>query len=152
MLIASGILTTLMLQSAYQADAPTLTFPLIEITAPLTAATIGITLFGEEISLGGWRAVTVVAALALMVGGIVLSGVGGVTLISGLILTLAGSAQDRTENGRRLQTVGGIMLGGSALAIGAGIPMAVVGGKKVPRDDLPQPVARAAPVLRAREI
>ena len=70
-LIASGILTTLMLQSAYQADAPTLTFPLIEITAPLTAATIGITLFGESISVGGWRAVPVVAALALMVGGIV---------------------------------------------------------------------------------
>jgi hypothetical protein len=70
-LIASGIVTTLMLQSAYQADAPTLTFPLIEITAPLTAATVGVALFGEHISLGGWRAVTVVVALALMVGGIV---------------------------------------------------------------------------------
>jgi hypothetical protein len=91
------------------------------------------------------RATTKRRSTGVMVGGIVLSGVGGVTLISGLILTLAGSAQDGTENGRRLQTVGGIMLGGSALAIGAGIPMAVVGGKKVPRDDLPQAAACAEP-------
>ena len=70
-LIASGIVTTLMLQSAYQANAPTLTFPLIEITGPLTAATIGVTLFDESISLAGWRAVIVVLALAAMVGGIV---------------------------------------------------------------------------------
>src|SRR5215203_5012882 len=70
-LIASGIITTLMLQSAYQANAPTLTFPLIEITAPLTAATIGITLFDESISLAGWRSVIVVLALVLMIGGIV---------------------------------------------------------------------------------
>jgi hypothetical protein len=91
------------------------------------------------------RATTKRRSTGLMVGGIVLSGVGGVTLISGLILTLAGSAQDQSENGRRLQVVGGTMLGGSALAIGAGIPMAVVGGKKVPRDDLPRPVASAEP-------
>jgi drug/metabolite transporter (DMT)-like permease len=70
-LIASGIVTTLMLQSAYQANAPTLTFPLIEITGPLTAATIGIVLFDESISLNGWRAIVVVLALALMIGGIV---------------------------------------------------------------------------------
>ncbi len=70
-LIASGIVTTLMLQSAYQANAPTLTFPLIEITAPLTAATIGITLFDESIALNGWRAIIVVLALGLMVAGIV---------------------------------------------------------------------------------
>jgi len=60
-----------MLQSAYQANAPTLTFPLIEITAPLTAATIGITLFNESITLDGWRSVIVVMAVALMVAGIV---------------------------------------------------------------------------------
>jgi drug/metabolite transporter (DMT)-like permease len=70
-LIASGIATTLMLQSAYQANAPTLTFPLIEITAPLTAATIGISLFDESITLEGWRALIVVMALALMIAGIV---------------------------------------------------------------------------------
>jgi hypothetical protein len=87
------------------------------------------------------KATTQRRSTGLMVGGIVLSGVGGVTLISGLILTLAGSAQDQSENGRRLQVVGGTMLGGSALAIGAGIPMAVVGGKKVPRDDRLQAAA-----------
>jgi hypothetical protein len=91
------------------------------------------------------RATTKRRSTGLMVGGIVLSGVGGVTLICGLIFTLAGSAQDQSANGRKLQTVGGIMLGGSALAIGAGIPMAVVGGKKVPRDDVPQPSAHAEP-------
>ena len=69
-LIASGIITTLMLQSAYQANAPTLTFPLIEITAPLTAAAIGISLFDESISLDGWRSVIVVLALAMMIAGI----------------------------------------------------------------------------------
>ena len=70
-LIASGIATTLLLQSAYQANEPTLTFPLIEITAPLTAATIGISLFDESIALDGWRSVVVVVAVALMVGGII---------------------------------------------------------------------------------
>ena len=70
-LIASGIATTLLLQSAYQANEPTLTFPLIEITAPLTAATIGISLFDESIALDGWRSVVVVIAVALMVGGII---------------------------------------------------------------------------------
>jgi len=70
-LIASGIATTLLLQSAYQANEPTLTFPLIEITAPLTAATIGISLFDESIALDGWRSVIVVGALALMIIGIV---------------------------------------------------------------------------------
>src|SRR2546423_5553061 len=70
-LIASGIITTLMLQSAYQANAPTLTFPLIEITAPLTAAAIGISLFDESISLDGWRPVIVVMAIGLMIAGII---------------------------------------------------------------------------------
>jgi len=70
-LIASGILTTLMLQSAYQANTPTLTFPLIEITAPLTAATIGVSLFDESLAVEGWRTVIVVLALGLMIAGIV---------------------------------------------------------------------------------
>jgi drug/metabolite transporter (DMT)-like permease len=70
-LIASGIVTTLMLQSAYQANAPTLTFPLIEITAPLAAATIGISMFGESIALDGWRPLIVVMAIGLMIAGII---------------------------------------------------------------------------------
>jgi drug/metabolite transporter (DMT)-like permease len=70
-LVACGIVATLMIQSAYQADAPTLTFPLIEVTGPLTAAMIGVALFGEHLSLGQGRAVVVVLALPLMVAGIV---------------------------------------------------------------------------------
>ena len=53
---------------------PTLTFPLIEVTGPLTAAMIGLVMFGEHISLRGGRAVVVVMALAVMVVGIVALG------------------------------------------------------------------------------
>jgi drug/metabolite transporter (DMT)-like permease len=70
-LAASGIVATLMIQSAYQADVPTLTFPLIEVTGPLTAATIGVVMFGEHIAVDDGRAIVVVTALAVMVAGII---------------------------------------------------------------------------------
>jgi drug/metabolite transporter (DMT)-like permease len=73
-LAASGILATLMIQSAYQAAAPTITFPLIEVTGPLTAAVIGVALFGENLSFDGGRAPVVIIALAVMVAGIVTLG------------------------------------------------------------------------------
>jgi drug/metabolite transporter (DMT)-like permease len=74
LLAASGILATLLIQSAYQADAPLLSFPLIEVTGPLTAAVIGVALFGERLSFSGGRAPIVILALAVMIGGIVALG------------------------------------------------------------------------------
>ena len=71
LLVACGIMATLLIQSAYQADTPTLTFPLIEVTGPLTAAMVGLVMFGEHVSVGEGRAVVVVMALAVMVIGIV---------------------------------------------------------------------------------
>jgi drug/metabolite transporter (DMT)-like permease len=73
-LAACAVVDTLLIQSAYQADVPTLTFPLIEVTGPLTAAMIGLVMFGEHVSLGQGRAVVVLMGLAVMVVGIVALG------------------------------------------------------------------------------
>jgi drug/metabolite transporter (DMT)-like permease len=70
-LAACGIVATVLIQSAYQADAPTLTFPLIEVTGPLTAAAVGVAMFGEHLSIGHSQAVAAVLAVAIMVVGIV---------------------------------------------------------------------------------
>jgi drug/metabolite transporter (DMT)-like permease len=73
-LAGSGIVATLMIQSAYQANLPTLTFPLIEVTGPLTAAAAGVAMFGEHLSVGGGRGVLVALALAVTATGIVVLG------------------------------------------------------------------------------
>jgi drug/metabolite transporter (DMT)-like permease len=74
LLLFAGISAVLMLQSAYQANTATVTFPLVEVTAPLTASFIGVAVFGEHLSLGGHRAPVVLLALAVMIYGIVLLG------------------------------------------------------------------------------
>jgi hypothetical protein len=74
LLLVAGISAVLMLQSAYQANTATVTFPLVEVTAPLTASFIGVAVFGEHLSLGGHRAPVVLLALGVMVYGIVLLG------------------------------------------------------------------------------
>jgi drug/metabolite transporter (DMT)-like permease len=73
-LAACGIVATVLIQSAYQADAPTLTFPLIEVTGPLSAAVIGVAMFGEHLSLSSSRTFAVVLAVGVMVIGIVYLG------------------------------------------------------------------------------
>jgi drug/metabolite transporter (DMT)-like permease len=73
-LLAAGIGSVLILQSAYQAHAATITFPLVEVTGPLTAALIGVSLFDEHLTLSGGRAPVVVLALAVMVFGVFLLG------------------------------------------------------------------------------
>jgi drug/metabolite transporter (DMT)-like permease len=73
-LAGCGIVATVLIQSAYQTDAPTLTFPLIEVTGPLTAAAIGVAMFGEHVSISNFRAFAVVLAVASMVVGIVALG------------------------------------------------------------------------------
>jgi hypothetical protein len=51
-----------------------LTFPLIEVTGPLTAAVIGVAMFGEHLSLSSSSAFAAVVAIAGMVVGIVYLG------------------------------------------------------------------------------
>jgi hypothetical protein len=72
----------------------------------------------------------------MMAGGIVLSSLGGVSLFAGLAVSLA--SRDSTRQ------VGYGMLVFSALGISAGIPLAVVGARRVPNEALE---AKAAPVL-----
>jgi drug/metabolite transporter (DMT)-like permease len=74
LLLCAGVSAVLLLQSAYQANTATVTFPLVEVTAPLTAAFIGVAVFGEHLSLGGHRGPVVVLALGVMLLGIVLLG------------------------------------------------------------------------------
>jgi drug/metabolite transporter (DMT)-like permease len=74
LLLCAGISAVLLLQSAYQANTASVTFPLVEVTAPLTAAFIGVAVFGEYLSLGGHRAPIVLLSLAVMIYGIVLLG------------------------------------------------------------------------------
>lgn len=72
----------------------------------------------------------------MMAGGIVLSSLGGVSLFAGVAVSLA--SRDATRQ------VGYGMLVFSALSISAGIPLAVVGARRVPNKELE---AKAAPVL-----
>ncbi|HKA03430.1 MAG TPA: DMT family transporter [Acidimicrobiales bacterium] len=74
LLLFAGISAVLLLQSAYQAGTATVTFPLVEVTAPLSAAIVGVAVFGEHLSLHGHRGPIVVLALAVMIWGMVLLG------------------------------------------------------------------------------
>ena len=76
------------------------------------------------------------------VGGIILSGVGGATLIAGALVMLVGAMQSIstcigfgcTSTARDPSTyyaVGGTMMIGGAIAGIAGIPLAIYGGKRV---------------------
>src|SRR5690606_13527886 len=75
----------------------------------------------------------------LMVGGIVVSGIGGAALIAGFALTLVDAAYCNLmgpEDDRAcVPTFGLTMMGGGlAVGLGAGLPMALVGSRKEPRD------------------
>jgi hypothetical protein len=82
----------------------------------------------------------------MMIGGVVLSGLGGLSLIGGLVTLMVGTFwvecgglfECHNVENTTLQTAGaGLMIAGVALA-GVGIPLAVVGAKKVPREGGPQ--------------
>ncbi|MEX2032857.1 MAG: DMT family transporter, partial [Dehalococcoidia bacterium] len=72
--VIAGILATLLIQSAYQAGHPTIVLPTINVADPLVSSLIGVTLFGETIASGGGRTVGVVAAVVVMLGGLVVLG------------------------------------------------------------------------------
>lgn len=73
-LVPAGILATLLIQSAYQAGHPTVVLPTMNVVDPLVSTLIGATLFGETIASGGARTVAVGAAVAVMLGGLIVLG------------------------------------------------------------------------------
>jgi hypothetical protein len=64
----------LLIQSAYQAGHATVVLPTINVVDPLVGSLIGVTLFGETITAGGARTVGVVAAVVVMLGGLMVLG------------------------------------------------------------------------------
>ena len=72
--VVAGILSMLLIQTAYQAGHPTVVLPTINVVDPLVSSLIGVTLFGEAISYGGGRGVGVAAAIVVMVAGLVVLG------------------------------------------------------------------------------
>ncbi len=70
-LVVGGLTALLLVSTAYQAGHPTVSLPVITVTDPLVGSLIGISLFGEQLSLGGLRGPVVVGALVLMVAGLV---------------------------------------------------------------------------------
>jgi drug/metabolite transporter (DMT)-like permease len=72
--VVAGVLSMLLIQTAYQAGHPTVVLPTINVVDPLVSSLIGVTLFGEAISYGGGRGVGVVAAIMVMVAGLIVLG------------------------------------------------------------------------------
>jgi len=73
-LVIAGIVTLLLVQSAYQLDRPTVTLPVITVSEPLISTLIGVVLFGERIHLGLVRGSITVAGLAVVVYSLVVLG------------------------------------------------------------------------------
>ena len=68
--IGCGILTMLVVQSAYQVGQPTVSLPVNTVVEPVIAASVGAALFGEHLQLGGARTPLVVLGLTIMGGGL----------------------------------------------------------------------------------
>jgi hypothetical protein len=71
-LVAGGLCSLLLTQTAYQADRPMITLPVIAAVTPTASAVIGIGFLGEIARLGTGRAIA---------AGIVAAGTGGALLI-----------------------------------------------------------------------
>jgi drug/metabolite transporter (DMT)-like permease len=63
-----GIVTMILVQSAYQVGAQTMTLPTLTVAEPIVAVALGLVLFDERVRLAGWRAPVVVVAVAVMLG------------------------------------------------------------------------------------
>jgi drug/metabolite transporter (DMT)-like permease len=69
--IAAGIATVLLIQSAYQAGHPTVALPIITVLNPLAASLAGITLFGETVRLSAATGPLVLLAAGIMGFGLI---------------------------------------------------------------------------------
>ena len=67
-----GVITLLLVQSAYQVGLATATLPTLTVAEPIIATTIGIALFGERLHIGGWRGPMALASLAVTTHSLVL--------------------------------------------------------------------------------
>jgi drug/metabolite transporter (DMT)-like permease len=63
---ACGVLTMVLVQSAYQVGRATVTLPVLTVAEPLVAITLGAALFGEHLHVAGWSAAAAVVAVAVM--------------------------------------------------------------------------------------
>lgn len=70
-LCAVGIVALLLSQTAYQVGRPTVSLPLITVTDPILSSALGIAIFGEVIHLHGVRGPVALAAVIVMVVGLV---------------------------------------------------------------------------------
>jgi len=72
--VFGGLVAVLLTQSAYQAGHPTVALPVITVIDPLAGAAIGLTLFGDRVTLaGGSGAVGLAAAFVVLAALVVLS-------------------------------------------------------------------------------
>jgi drug/metabolite transporter (DMT)-like permease len=69
---AAGVTALLFISTAYQAGHPTVTLPIITVLDPIVAALIGITLYGEQLRIGGVRGPAVLLAVTGMVTGLIM--------------------------------------------------------------------------------
>lgn len=70
-LIVGGAVSLLLISTAYQAGHATVSLPIITVTDPLVGSLIGISVFGEHLTVGGYHGPLVVLALATMTTGLV---------------------------------------------------------------------------------
>jgi hypothetical protein len=69
--VAAGITAMVLIQTAYQAGQPKIALPVITVIDPLVSSLIGVTLFGEDVLLGGVRAPIIGVAAGFMFFGLV---------------------------------------------------------------------------------
>jgi drug/metabolite transporter (DMT)-like permease len=69
--VGAGITAMLLIQTAYQAGQPKIALPVITVIDPLVSCLIGVTLFGEDVLLGGVRAPLIGIAAGFMFFGLV---------------------------------------------------------------------------------
>jgi drug/metabolite transporter (DMT)-like permease len=70
-LVGAGIIAMTISQTAYQAGRPTVSLPIITVTDPVISSAVGVALFGEVIHLDRSSGPAAVAAIGLMVAGLV---------------------------------------------------------------------------------
>jgi len=71
-LVGAGIVALTVSQSAYQSGWPTVSLPIITVADPVVSSAVGVGLFGEVVHFNGATGLLAVAAIALMVTGLVL--------------------------------------------------------------------------------
>jgi len=69
--VVAGIFAMLVVQSAYQTGHPSIVLPTINVVDPLVSVLVGVLLFGETLTLTGFRSVAFVASIALAIAGLV---------------------------------------------------------------------------------